>query len=147
MSDFNLNDFGGGKYKRVTQDWLKGFPKSAVRGVISDTKVVTFKNRETGKDEDVPIILITSPVGTWDGEYEFALSSKANISVLKAAYGVTKAALVGKEVGLYIDPTVMYAGKATGGVRIKTFQPDPFANEPIAAPPTTPDATGDSIPF
>ena len=146
MSDFNLNDFGSGKYKRVTQEWLKGFPKSAVRGVISDTKVVRFKNKETGKDEDVPVILLTSPIGSWEGEYEFALSSKVNINALKTAYGVTRSELVGKEIGLWIDPTVMYAGKPTGGVRIKTFTPDPFEDTP--APPTSsPDATGDSVPF
>lgn len=47
---------------------------------------------------------------------------------------------IGKVVVLYEDPTVMYAGKITGGIRVR-------ARKDTAPPPPVKELTHDDIPF
>lgn len=145
-NDINLDDFAP-DYKTINKAFLEKQPKQAVKGVISGAKVVKFKD-DAGKEVPTPVILVTSPIGTWDGEMEFSLSAKTNREILKAAYGSASGAWRGKEVGFFIDPTVMYGGKAVGGVRIRCFAPDPFADTPPApAADASNSVTSDAIPF
>ena len=64
--------------------------------------------------------------------------------VLNSTNGETIAAYVGSEdfdawinarVWLYDDPTIMYAGKRVGGIRIKAPKPAPNPNHPLANVP------------
>ena len=50
---------------------------------------------------------------------------------------------VNKRIVLYVDPTVMYAGKVVGGIRIRA--PKPGAATP--PPPPVEELTDDDIPF
>jgi len=54
---------------------------------------------------------------------------------------------IGKRIVLYTDPTVMYAGKMVGGIRVRA----PKASAPPPPPPppvaTGPELTDDDIPF
>lgn len=51
---------------------------------------------------------------------------------------------IGKPVVLYTDPTVMYAGKVVGGIRVR--KPKPGAVKPAPVPVVEP-LTDDQIPF
>jgi hypothetical protein len=55
---------------------------------------------------------------------------------------------IGKKVVLYTDPTIMYAGKVVGGIRVR--KPKQQANKPKPAPvpaPRAEDVDEDEIPF
>lgn len=125
---FNLDDFTP-ESKRIKADWLKAQPQKAIKGVITGGGVAEFKD-----GEKVPYITLTSPVGTWEGEKELLLSSATNKAHLKAVYGEHANAWIGKEIGVYFDPTVTYAGQATGGIRVKAFA-NPFADTQPQTPP------------
>ena len=61
-----------------------------------------------------------------------------NIRVMESIGGDDSDAWMGKQVVVYVDPTVMYAGKMTGGlrlraVRVKTAHKRPIATEPPPA--------------
>lgn len=50
---------------------------------------------------------------------------------------------VNKRVVLYVDPTVMYAGKVVGGIRLRA----PKQGSVAAPPPPVQELTDDDIPF
>lgn len=52
---------------------------------------------------------------------------------------------IGKRIVLYTDPSVMYAGKVIGGIRVRA--PKPNAAPPPPPPAAGPDLTDDDIPF
>jgi hypothetical protein len=58
---------------------------------------------------------------------------------------------VGKRIVLYVDPTVSYGGKVTGGIRVRAPKQQnqtpakPAAKAPL--PPADPDMTDDEVPF
>jgi hypothetical protein len=49
---------------------------------------------------------------------------------------------IGKRIVLYVDPTVMYAGKVQGGIRVRAPKPTAPAPVVVASP-----VTEDDIPF
>jgi hypothetical protein len=144
---FDLNQFGNAG-KKLNADFLKTMPKMAVKGIISGGGVAQLK-KDDGSPDPKPFLSITSPVGTWEGEKELILNA-TNRNILKATYGDQPNAWIGKEIGIYFDPTVTFGGKAIGGVKVKGFAPDPFADTPPVAAHTVADATGVSgadLPF
>lgn len=55
---------------------------------------------------------------------------------------------VGKKVVLYTDPTVMYAGKMVGGIRVRAPKPGAIVPAPIPLPAQPqPGELDDDIPF
>lgn len=62
---------------------------------------------------------------------------------------------VGKKIVLYVDPTVSYGGKVTGGIRVRAPRQKPVAAvpakpAPVPVPETEPDNTpdfDDDVPF
>lgn len=63
------------------------------------------------------------------------------IRQLEAAYGKDSDDWTGKRVRLSDDPTVMYAGKAVGGIKLETQKATPKVEQP------DPDFDDDQIPF
>lgn len=51
---------------------------------------------------------------------------------------------IGKKLVLYVDPNVSYAGKLTGGIRVRAPKPGSVAPTP---PPAAQPLTDDEIPF
>jgi hypothetical protein len=56
---------------------------------------------------------------------------------------------VGKKIVLYVDPTVSYGGKVTGGIRVRAPKKKPVAAPAPSAPPPAleTELTDDDIPF
>jgi hypothetical protein len=54
---------------------------------------------------------------------------------------------VGQRIVLYVDPTVSYGGKVTGGIRVRAPKKAaaPVAKAPL--PPADPDMDADEVPF
>lgn len=71
--------------------------------------------------------------------------NSTNIQLCERVFGSDDTdAWVGKKIVLYTDPNVSYAGKITGGIRVRA----PKVKGPIAAPPPPPvELTDDDIPF
>ena len=121
---FDVNSFGAAG-KRLNGEFLKTLPKMALKGTIVGGGVKSFEDREKGGTQSVPYLLITS--GAFEGEKELSLNA-TNRNILKATYGAAASAWIGKEIGIYFDPTVSYQGKPVGGVKVKSLE-DPFADE------------------
>ena len=80
-----------------------------------------------------------------DGDKPFVLNS-TNIQLCQAIFGSDDTDhWIGKQIVLYTDPSIMYAGKVVGGVRVRK----PRLKQPAAAPVVAagPDLTADDIPF
>ncbi len=54
---------------------------------------------------------------------------------------------IGKRVVLYTDPTVMYAGKMVGGIRVRAPKPGTVAPVPAPAQPMPDEFDSDEPPF
>lgn len=137
---FDLNSFGAAG-KRLNADYLKSLPQMAVKAVITGGGVKEFDNKERGGKDQIPYLTLTS--AQWEGEKELSLNA-TNRNTLGAVLGKQAGAWIGKEIGVYFDPAVSYAGKPVGGIKVKALTPDPFATPtPVAAAPVA----DDSIPF
>ena len=137
---FDLNQFGSAS-KRLNADFLKTLPKMAVKVVIRGGGVKKFNDPVKG-EESIPYLLVASDA--FEGEKELSLNA-TNRNILGAAYGKQANAWVGREIGVYFDPTVTFGGKAIGGVKVKPFTEDPFAT--TSAPPPAAAPVADEIPF
>ena len=70
-----------------------------------------------------------------------------NKNVLVDALGKAPAGWLGATVGVFVDPTVGFGGKKTGGVRLRVLQPPAAAKStPVKPPPATPPAADDGDP-
>ena len=136
---FNTNDFGAAG-RRLNGEFLKTLPKMALKGTITGGGIKEFTDPVKGQQK-VPFLTITS--SAYEGEKELSLNA-TNRNILGAAFGKQANAWVGKEIGIYFDPTVTFGGKATGGVKVKSLE-DPFAAAPVPAPAAP--VVEDSIPF
>jgi hypothetical protein len=71
--------------------------------------------------------------------------NSTNIQLCEAIFGSDDPDhWIGKRVVLYTDPTIMYAGKVVGGIRLRA--PKKTAAAPVAAPAVQA-LTDDDIPF
>lgn len=138
---FDLNQFGAAG-KRLNSEYLRGLPQMAVKATITGGGVKVFENREKGGMDRIPYLTLTST--QWEGEKELSLNA-TNRNLLGAVFGKHAGAWVGKEIGVYFDPSVSYAGKPVGGIKVKALTPDPFATP--APAPAAPVAADDAIPF
>ena len=81
-----------------------------------------------------------------------------NKDILIEAYGKKPAGWLRADIGIYVDPNVMFGGVKKGGVRLKSIlppapaakavpaTPTPAANPPAAATTAWPEQTGDPGP-
>jgi len=58
----------------------------------------------------------------FNGGFKPLLLNRTNIRILSALHGADTGGWIGKTVNVYNDPTVSYAGRMTGGVRIRAAQ-------------------------
>ena len=71
--------------------------------------------------------------------------NSTNIQLCQAIFGDDDTDhWIGKPLVLYVDPSVMYAGKVVGGIRVRRPKPGAVAPPP---PPVVDDITDDDIPF
>lgn len=59
------------------------------------------------------------PVMRFNGAVKPIILNKGNWSILSSMYGDDSDAWHGKTIELYVDPSVMYAGKRVGGIRVR----------------------------
>ena len=62
------------------------------------------------------------------------LANSTNMSIMMQLFGDDMRSWVGRQVVVYVDPTVMFAGKPVGGLRVKA-PPSYEASAAPAAPP------------
>lgn len=89
-----------------------------------------------------------------DPEHKWALTfhesdkplvlNATNIAMLEHILGDDTDLWTNKRIVLYVDPTIMYAGKVVGGIRVRA--PKPGAATPPPPPPVA-ELTDDDIPF
>jgi len=91
-----------------------------------------FKWCLTFREEEKPLVL-----------------NSTNIQLCKAVFDSDDTDnWIGKPVVLYTDPTVMYAGKVVGGIRIRKPKPGAVKTAPVVAQVAAgPELTDDDIPF
>jgi hypothetical protein len=82
-----------------------------ITAVIASLYREEFDNEEEGKK-------ITT-IMSFEGEIKPMIINTTNWTLLEAVYGEESDTWIGKSVELYCDPTVMYKGKVTGGVRVR----------------------------
>jgi hypothetical protein len=97
-----------------------------IRTKITKVRMEEVKNRDTGKSEKKPLVYfenIDKPL----------ILIKTNKDTLVAAFGEAPASWLGATVGIFVDPSVMFSGKRTGGVRLRALLPAPAA-KPMPKP-------------
>lgn len=73
------------------------------------------------------------PVLHFEGEDKGLILKSTNIQTLQELFGNSRSALKGKEIVVYKDPNVSFAGKRTGGLRIKAVPGNPNRDSASAA--------------
>jgi len=73
------------------------------------------------------------------------LLNKTNLKLLAAMFGDDTDQWVGKEVEVYFDPSVSYAGQMVGGLRVRPSRPPQPRRRGNPAP--VPDLGDDDVPF
>lgn len=96
-----------------------------VTAIIAAVHREAFENDEEGQK--------TKTVMAFEGEIKPLIINNTNWTLLEAVYGEESDTWIGKPVELYCDPTVMYKGKVTGGVRVRIGQDHPKNFENFAA--------------
>jgi hypothetical protein len=82
-----------------------------ITAIIASLYREEFESDEEGKK--------TKTIMAFEGDIKPIIVNTTNWTLLEAVYGEESDAWVGKPVELYCDPTVMYKGKVTGGVRVR----------------------------
>lgn len=108
--------------------------KSPVLAVISHLKIEALKNE--GGTEDKPILFFSYPQGL-----KPLVLNVGNCAVITALYGepdpdgqVAGQYWNGKQIEIYVDPTVRFGSKIVGGLRVRA--PSTPGWQPTAAPPS-----------
>lgn len=79
---------------------------------ISGPRVFTIMDVKTRESPEQPVsVIFTGGFRPWK-------PCKTTLRILSIAWGSDAAAWIGKSVKLYRDPSVLWAGKAEGGIRI-----------------------------
>jgi hypothetical protein len=107
------------------------------RGVLVHVARVSVE--EVGQDKQVKWAL------HFDESLKPMLLNKSNIRVLAALYGPETKEWTGKEIIVYNDPTISYAGQITGGLRLR--MPEQAPARAIPARPAPSDAVDSDSPF
>jgi hypothetical protein len=62
--------------------------------------------------------------------------NSTNKDELVKALGRTPAKWIGADVGVFVDPNVSFAGRRTGGIRLRVLEPARMAKAPSPLPPS-----------
>ena len=89
-------------------------------------KQVVVEVVDEDKDERKPILYFHQL------EHGLVLN-KTNANALSGAFGAETDSWTDKMVGLWVDPTVQYAGKTVPGLRIKILNSEPVFRDPDPA--------------
>ena len=76
-------------------------------------------------------------------DYQPLLCNKTNLRLLASMFGDDTDDWVGKEVEVYHDPTISYAGQIVGGLRVRPPRPP----KPRQPRPRQKDLPDDDVPF
>jgi hypothetical protein len=120
------------------------FPSDYIKGSEVERPVLFVMShvdmRDVGDD--------LKPVLFFIGQEKGMVLNKGNAQTISEAYGENTEGWQGKQIVIYFNPDVMYAGKRTGGIRVRKPK---VASKPAPAPepaPTTVDEDmSDEIPF
>ena len=113
-SNASSDDYGGSKY--FNAEYVRDH--GPFRGLTtSDVNEEPFERRDGKPGKDLRLVLSFR-------EHERMLALNAtNKNILKEAFGDLVRNWIGKSVDVVFDKTVVFAGKATGGVRIEVPEP------------------------
>ena len=99
-------DLGGGSF--MTTDDVRGGAKAAT--------IRAFTREKVGDEDDAPLKTICH----FEGDLKPMVCGKIVLGQIRAVTQAdTPQDAIGKTVELYLDPTVTYMGKVTGGIRIR----------------------------
>ncbi len=85
-------------------------PPGTMHATIEDVRTETMPSDDKAEK---PVMYFTSDT------FKPMVINGGNWDLLEAAYGVDSDDWRGKPVELYVDPNVMYAGRRTGGIRVR----------------------------
>ncbi len=114
---------GGGKF--LNAKFLKTLPRMACKVCITGggvEKVPTYEDKTKLKNEAFLTVTSTS----FEGEKRMALN-KTNYDILARGLGQQPDSWRGKEIGVFFDALVKVGDEVKGGLRVKVFEADPFA--------------------
>ena len=102
-----------------------------IRTKILRIKKEEVKDRDTGRMKKKVLIF-------FDGIDKGLVLNVTNKNILVDALGKAPAGWLNATVGILVDPNVGFAGKKTGGVRLRVLLPPPAAAKPATKPTTKP---------
>lgn len=122
------------------------FPSDYIKGSEVERPVLFVMShvemRDVG-DDHKPILFFV-------GQEKGLVLNKGNAQTISETYGENTDGWQGKQIVLYFNPDVMYAGKKTGGIRVRkpkvATKPQEAAPPPPPPPPIEEDMS-DDIPF
>ena len=145
---FDPNELlAGGNTKFLNSKFLRTLPKMALKVTITGGGTEMMDDRDKpGQKKKEFFLKVTSDV--FEGEKQMALN-KTNLAILVSGLGAQPDGWRNRQIGVFFDPTVKYGGEAVGGLKVKVFEADPFADAaaPVATVATTPGPVADEIPF
>lgn len=118
------------------------FPSEYIKGSEVERPVLFVMSHVEMKDvgdDHKPILFFI-------GQEKGLVLNKGNAQTISEAYGDNTDGWQGKQIVLYFNPDVMYAGKKTGGIRVRKPKVAAPSKAPEPPPPDD-DMDGDSIPF
>lgn len=138
---------GGGKF--LNAKFLKDLPKMACKVRILSGGMREEDDRfNPGKKRKVAFMNVESTTGLFEGTKEVEVN-RTNSDILKAGLGPSTS-WIGREIGIWFDPTVKVGTEVKGGMRFRVLEADPFAapgnSTPAPAPAPAPKVE-EEIPF
>lgn len=112
----NVNDILASKWASVTD-----FPTHGV-----DLQIINCTKEAVGEMLEDKIAI------HFNGGFKPLLANRTNLRVLAALLGPDTANWSGRTVNVYADPTVQYAGRLVGGVRVRAAMSQPQPQQPQA---------------
>jgi len=107
MSNFNMNDV-------LASKWMA---KDDVPTQGVDLIIRQLTKEEVGDELEEKFAM------HFHGSYKPLLLNRTNIRIVMSLYGPNSADWINKPICVYNDPTISFAGRLTGGVRLRMPQP------------------------
>lgn len=111
--------------------------KKKFRTKIAKVRKEKIKDRNSGKEKTRFVLYLADTEKPW-------IIGRTIKDILVDALGKNPANWIGATIGVFVDPDVFFAGKRTGGVRLKVLLPP--AKAPAPAPKATPAKPAASAP-
>jgi len=93
--------------------------------------ITSIGQENVGKDDDDPSF---KPALHFQEIKKPFIMNKTNATIISSVYGSDTDGWIGKEIVVYFDPTIQFAGKITGGLRVRAPKgtvPDPINDLPF----------------